>query len=381
MKRTNPVMKRTYFYILQFIKCYDRNTVTIKIQYDSQAIPVKFTNSYNRNILSDFHILVSWPIFNIICLLNGLKLGGTLSVDMSFSDLLPEHWSIFILFWIQIKFFEKFTNNNLKPDGALFYCFLYVSFLLTSIVIMKNILGLVSHTIDIRSAIISAIDLSLQIIILTAVDYSSYLQRKYTELQLSLKEKELLAIKLRSKPHFIYNTLNLIATEISSNPQLAEELIYDLGDILRAISRHSEHTRISLHEEIEIINKYIEIQKKRFNLIIDLNISQQCNALNTKLPPLLILPLIENIFKHGIHRYSNANRISLLFSKPNNSELYIKVFNDIDCFAPIIEPGEGDGLKLIIETLQLNYPNSYSFNLIRTDNYTQAEIIIKDEIQ
>jgi len=301
-------------------------------------------NNYNRKLLSDFHVLVSWPTFNTIVLLNGLNFGGSLAENVELNKFLPSLWFVFILFWLQIKTFEKVTKDNKRLESVVFYCFLHVFFLLSAIAIKRSLLGPLPHTIDMRPAVIAFINLSLQAIVLTVADYSSCLQRRNSELQLNLTSKELLSIKLRSKPHFIYNTLNLIATEIKDNPQLAEELIYDLSDILRSISHHSEKTHISLSEEIRVINKYIDIQRKRFHLNIDVTINQNCNTLNTKLPPLLILPLIENIFKHGIHHGSNANKISMSFSRIDKYELQIKILNDIDYYAPTSTSGEGSGI-------------------------------------
>lgn len=115
-------------------------------------------------------------------------------------------------------------------------------------------------------------------------------------------EMKLLSSKVN--PHFLFNTLNMILN-LLKKPEVAEEAILNLSDLLRHNLEYSEKDSISIKDEIENVRKYLEIQKLRFGekLNFQINIDAEFNV-----PPLIIQPLIENCIKHNI---SSVDKLSV----------------------------------------------------------------------
>lgn len=241
--------------------------------------------------------------------------------------------------------------------------------------IKRTLYGAMPHTHDIQSFIIAISNLSFQVMVLTILEYAFSIKDKYHTLAMDYKRNEILSLKQKSKPHFIYNTLNLIATEIKPRPALAEELIYDLSELMRRIT-NLESDYHFLSDEIKIIEKYLNIQTNRFGerISLDINIDSESNRIN--IPPLLVLPLVENAFKHGISPSNHNNFISLSSNIAYN-QLKIEVKNNI---SHDLEKDFkiGNGLESIKSQLEFNYPENHEFTIHRNNNIVSAEIIIKN---
>jgi sensor histidine kinase YesM len=112
-------------------------------------------------------------------------------------------------------------------------------------------------------------------------------------------QAELKALKAQINPHFLFNSLNTIASLISINPARAEEAVERLADIFRYALSASDKEFITLRDELDFINSYLEIEKARFDdrLRVSTNISPQ--ILDTPVPSLILQPLVENSIRHG----------------------------------------------------------------------------------
>jgi signal transduction histidine kinase len=124
-------------------------------------------------------------------------------------------------------------------------------------------------------------------------------QRELRELAVA---SQLSALRAQVNPHFFFNSLNSIAQLISSDPDKAERCVERLADIYRYILSRSQAEFVSLAEEIEVAEAYLEIEKARFgdDLIVEEEIED--GARPVRLPGLILQPLIENAVKHGISR-------------------------------------------------------------------------------
>ncbi|MFA0791551.1 sensor histidine kinase [Microbulbifer echini] len=132
--------------------------------------------------------------------------------------------------------------------------------------------------------------------------YCSYAMLEYrhkaSEQKLAMQKAKLQTLRYQLNPHFMFNSLNTISSYIHSDPHLADEVLHKLADILRYSLDTGELEETTIKEEIELINKYLEIEKIRFGDHLKVEITVDPRASNISIPPLLLQPIFENCFKH-----------------------------------------------------------------------------------
>lgn len=173
---------------------------------------------------------------------------------------------------------------------------------------------------------------------------------------------------LRSQinPHFLFNALNtLYGTAIQENSDRTAQGIQKLGDMMRFMLHENISDKIPLFKEIQYLKDYIDIQKLRTQasdgILIETRLSEACN--DREIAPMLLIPFVENAFKHGISlRYPSWIRISL---SCNTEELYFDVTNSLHP-KPENDPekdGAGIGLENVKQRLLLLYPNQHHLTI------------------
>lgn len=127
------------------------------------------------------------------------------------------------------------------------------------------------------------------------------LDRRQKDLISSQREEELKNLKSQLNPHFLFNTLNSIYALIAISPPKAQGAVHELSKLLRYVLYDSP-SHVSLKQEIDFIDNYVNLMRLRLNPSIRLDIRLDING-NENLPiaPLLFISIIENVFKHGIH--------------------------------------------------------------------------------
>lgn len=126
-----------------------------------------------------------------------------------------------------------------------------------------------------------------------------------------LLESRLNALRLQLEPHFLFNTLNAISSELSASPELAREMIEDLGALLRRSLDCQDRTEITLAQELALLDHYLSIQKLRFGERIDIRTDVDPAMLTTMVPSMLLQPLIENAIRHGIEGRLSGGKVAL----------------------------------------------------------------------
>ena len=123
---------------------------------------------------------------------------------------------------------------------------------------------------------------------------------KAAQLEARLMETRLRTLEAELHPHFLFNTLHAISTLLHSKPETADRMISRLSDLLRLTFDRTGAPRIPLQEEIEFLQKYLEIEQIRFQdrLTVEYDIDPQ--ALDAEVPRLILQPLVENAIKHGV---------------------------------------------------------------------------------
>jgi two-component sensor histidine kinase len=123
--------------------------------------------------------------------------------------------------------------------------------------------------------------------------------RREAELESRLVQARLQALRMQLNPHFLFNTLNSIASLVHEQPQ-AEEMIEALSDLLRITLKASDRAEVSLREELHFLDRYLLIEQIRFGDRLSVEKQIEAAALDAAVPILILQPLVENAVKHGI---------------------------------------------------------------------------------
>jgi two-component system sensor histidine kinase YesM len=186
------------------------------------------------------------------------------------------------------------------------------------------------------------------------------------------------ALQAQIQPHFLYNTLGSIKSMARlGDSQTVVTMVTDLGKILRYLLTDTE-TMVSLEESIDLIERYLNLQKLRFGsrLIVNFKLDSRCN--NAVVPKLLIQPLVENAINHAVEKSVQPVTITLV-TLCSGEDLYVRVEDD----GPGISingksEGFGIGIPNLQQRLELIYSDRGSFHLYRRNWQTIGEIRIKE---
>jgi two-component system LytT family sensor kinase len=193
------------------------------------------------------------------------------------------------------------------------------------------------------------------------------LQNKILTAQLQLKEQELHYLKMQIHPHFLFNTLNTIYGFALRQSKQTPEIILRLSNLLDYILYQINKPAVSLKEEVLHIREYMELERIRFKetLMIDIDTSEISDQIF--IPPMLLMPFVENAFKHGSIR-DGFIRIKIRIDVHGN-ELSFMIQNSAD---PEREQGNGIGMENIRKRLDLHYDGHYR---LEQEHTTSAYII------
>jgi Putative regulator of cell autolysis len=124
--------------------------------------------------------------------------------------------------------------------------------------------------------------------------------QKYQERELRLHQAQLQILKMQLHPHFLFNTLNTLVQLIHENQPAAEKMVINLSDMLRVSLYNMSEQEVTLKQELEFINKYLEIMKARFEDRLDVRMNIEPQTLRAYVPAMILQPLVENSIRHGI---------------------------------------------------------------------------------
>jgi sensor histidine kinase YesM len=166
------------------------------------------------------------------------------------------------------------------------------------------------------------------------------------------KEAELFKLRQQLQPHFLFNSLNSINALIGSRPQEARKMVQQLSDFLRGTIKKEETQWVTLQEELQYLQLYLDIEKVRFGnrLTTEMEIAEETYQL--KLPALLLQPIVENAIKFGLYDTTDDTVIRMYAGKEENN-LVIRVLNPFDSATSSPKQGTGFGLKSVQRRLYL----------------------------
>lgn len=179
-------------------------------------------------------------------------------------------------------------------------------------------------------------------------------------------ETELKFLRSQFNPHFLFNTINSVFFLIDNNPVMASETLAKFSNLLRYQLYECNATSIPLNREIEYLESFVELEEIRLNKNFDINIDfpKQNNG-DLMISPFILMPFVENAFKHVSHHHDKTNWIKIEISV-SAKLLTFKVSNSTsDVFKSVKSPEEysGIGLQNVTRRLELLYPQKYQLTI------------------
>lgn len=158
----------------------------------------------------------------------------------------------------------------------------------------------------------------LQFGILHAYNYYKENQQKLIlegELRHAALRSELSALKAQLNPHFLYNIFNTISASVPKENEHTRHLIAELSDLFRYQLKASQAELVPLKEELDFVQKYLDLEKERFKDRLDISFNIAEGISETMIPPMILQPLVENSIKHGITPLIDGGRIAISVEK------------------------------------------------------------------
>lgn len=204
--------------------------------------------------------------------------------------------------------------------------------------------------------------------------------RIYSQWRLAEQEKmkfQLSYLQAQINPHFLFNVLNSIYSLIINRSEHAADAVVKLSSIMRYVISEAAQSTVPLHKEIKYVSNYIELQRLRLAKNIKLDFNVAIEASEKQITPLILLPFIENAFKHGVSM-EEACEINISIAVERDT-LTLKVTNKKIKVNSTEKPESGMGIENTMKRLQLVYPGRHSIRMDDNDKSFAVELNIQLE--
>lgn len=202
-------------------------------------------------------------------------------------------------------------------------------------------------------------------------------EKDIIQLELKFKESELKLLKAQIHPHFLFNTLNNLYGLTLEKSDMASEVVVKLSEMLDYMLYECNENLVPLEKEIKLLENYIALEKIRHDESLDIALTIDGQLKNLKIAPLILLPFIENAFKHGMSKQADnkwlhinikVEDLILKYSVNNSKELAENIANQVS---------EGIGLENLKKRLGLQYKNDFKLDIINSENEFKAYLELK----
>jgi two-component system, LytTR family, sensor kinase len=191
---------------------------------------------------------------------------------------------------------------------------------------------------------------------------SARIEHRLQEQEKLLMEARVEALASQINPHFLFNTLTSISSLIRSQPETARTLIVKLSGLLRRLLRSQEHF-VTLREELEAIDEYLDIESIRFGPKLTIEKSIAPESLDVVVPSMLLQPLVENSIKHGLSPKIGEGRIVIRSVRQDGHAIIDVIDNGVGVNKTHPSRGGGIGLQNVNERLRVIYGANYQLQL------------------
>lgn len=203
-----------------------------------------------------------------------------------------------------------------------------------------------------------------------AIKYYKDWYKKQRESEMLIRENnqaELQLLKAQIHPHFLFNTLNNIYSFTLTGSLQAAGLVDKLSGMIDYITTEGEKPLVTVEKEIQLINDYIGLEKVRYGDRLDMQVEINGEYKNKMIAPLLMIPFVENCFKHGASMMRGKQWIQLIINI-NDKDLDFNLSNSKPSQPNTTKNKTGIGLINVKKRLGLLYPGRHQLDIHSTDN-------------
>ncbi len=202
-----------------------------------------------------------------------------------------------------------------------------------------------------------------------------YLQKELIQkIELEKLNTELEYLKAQINPHFLFNSLNTVYFQIDKQNAQARETLSKFSDMLRYQLYECNGKEIAVEKEIRYLKNYVELQRLRKDENYDIKFSCSDELVNFTLPPLLLLPFVENAFKHVSHFNDKRNEIRIDVRR-SGDHFQLRVSNTKD--PKSTNTNGGIGLKNVKRRLELLYKDRYRLDMVEKPESFEVQLDLK----
>lgn len=262
-------------------------------------------------------------------------------------------WLILMTIFASLLFLSNLQIDEMPPMSR---NYVFVLILVYLIVLLVSFVNLLNHNFQTESK-------------------NKELQNKILGTQLQLKDQELQFLKKQIHPHFLFNTLNTIYGFALKQSKNTPDIILRLSNLLDYILYQVSKPKVSLKEEIMHLQEYIALERIRFQDTLKITFSSEKFDDEKQIPPMLLIPFVENAFKHG-NLIDGFLQVNILIEVDNDSLRFL-IKNTVKQDQSN-ETKTGIGLENIKKRLDLIYPNNYKLQINLLEDWYIVELYIEN---
>lgn len=277
---------------------------------------------------------------------------------------------------LQKKQYVVYSFSLLLSITLVCYPIIYALYLLNSDVANTDLVW------STRFFFIQAMGVSYTIIITTALklffDWFNK-EKEARELSILNRETELKYLKNQINPHFLFNSLNNLYSLSLKGSDKTPEVILKLSEILRYLLYESASDKVSLDKEIQYLKNFIEIESLRFGARANIVFEEVGDFEDVKIEPMLLIPFVENAFKHGLGKKIDAGFIHVRAELTDDWFFFSVRNNVLESKEVLLVSDGGIGNENVRKRLNLLYPQKYELNQTNSDEQYHVQLKLKLE--
>lgn len=269
----------------------------------------------------------------------------------------------------------------LKVKGVWIYLFSVVATI--SVILVLNLMVrnylLVPMGYSLRVTVWSLFPIILLYAVSTSYKiFSDYIDddRQRKELENEKLKSELSFLRSQISPHFMFNVLNSLVSLARKKSDLLEPVIIKLSDLLRYMLYESDEMKVTLEKEMRYLESFVELQRLRFGTHVKISFRVENLIPHRTIEPMLLIPFVENAFKHGTGMV--ANPVIDVLAEVWEDRFYFRVTNKVNTtFREEKDKSSGIGLNNVRRRLSLLYPDSHEIETTEQDGWFVAELTLR----
>jgi two-component system LytT family sensor kinase len=201
------------------------------------------------------------------------------------------------------------------------------------------------------------------------------------QLEVQLANARLSALRMQLNPHFLFNAMNSISSLMRTDVDAADEMLEQLSSLLRITLERGSVQKIPLRDEIDFVEVYLSMQDRRYCDRVRRSISVDPELHDALVPAMLLQPIVENAYVHGLSKIEKDGKLSIEARKHQNHLLFTVVNSGVGLTGDSQNPvGHGVGISNLRSRLQLHYGEDCRFEILELDS-THVEVRIELPVQ